>query len=164
MPVRHKAAGKKLAREAKETEVAEANEGWQFVNIGQSGPDDRARLRKVVRANAMRHYRRCQKEKKAQEATETTPDASANSSLVWQTGDDMSPWLTGGEHTWPNEWDQVLDEARSTCHKLGSGNSDPFDALPVKGNAQACELLHNCKPSRTFYRLSIWPDLANFSL
>ena len=147
MHMRRNKTGKRLARNGKETNDAQENKEWQFVNLGQSGPTERAGLRKVVRANAMRYYRRSQKESMPLDGIEATPKASAHSSLVRQTRNDRFPWLKGDQHVWPNEWNQVLDEARSSCLKFGSGNLDPFEALPVKGNAQACELLHHCKPS-----------------
>ena len=156
MPVRSKRLRKrstkeeKEPKEEKEKEDIQENKGWQFVNLGQSEPNDRAEQRKVVRTNAMRHYRKSQRERRngdAVVATEANAHASAaaHSPLVRRTRDDGSPWLTGNYQTWPNEWDQMLDEARRTCLKFGSGNLDPFESLPVKGNPQACELLHHCK-------------------
>ena len=147
MPARHNNMGKKLPREETETGDAQENKGWQFVNLSQSGPTNKAELRKVVRANAMRYYRKSQRESRPVDAIEVTPDDSPDSSLVRQTRDGRSPWLKDKHHTWPNEWDQVLHEAQSTCLMFGSGNPDPFEALPVKGNSQAYQLVHHCKPS-----------------
>ena len=149
--------------------------GWQFVNMSQLDREKSTELRQIVRVNAMRHYHKCRKQQKCEverqcearsdfepaekgEACQDERDGlskkpqSASQSLLPMTQHTVlvaemqkGPHVRTTAYPCPPLAAECDPLIASPCSLLGSGDSDPFCALPVSDCAQECEVLHHCK-------------------
>ena len=115
-------AKKKPIASGKDAECA-----WQFVNLSEMQHAKDPELRKLVRVNAMRHYRRSQPKRRDMPAHEahsaTNPRCRTMTSelspcatldLCEEDRDDELS-LQDESLSWPSQWDQQLREAQGTC-------------------------------------------------
>ena len=105
-------------------------DGWQFVNLSESRQGKDADLRKLVRVNAMRDYRRRQKQRQSasidhtSHKTPTTQFPSAPKppagTLEVQPADDTDDALLHKAFSgWPREFEQELMEFQAISVLLG---------------------------------------------
>lgn len=130
---------------------------WQFVNISESKQATDADLRKVVRVNAMRDYRRREKHRLM-----STPPPKLNcyrkvpavlsnpAALRAEADDDDSMWLQSASNGWPSEWEQALSQVESTMSA-----SFPLRTRPVQANT-AAESDENINDTLCNKQSSVW--------
>lgn len=99
---------------------------WQFINTSESKPATDPELRRIVRVNAMRSYRKRQKEireecrelpslgKHSQPCPSSTGSQNPSISSCGKEINEVS-WLADDDYHWPTEWDRLLSEAQRTC-------------------------------------------------
>ena len=149
--------------------------GWQFINISHVDQGSNVELRRKVRANAMRYYNKSLKEQGGQPKREHRREncKGANCSktrknlpealkglvaepqgdrqslcvLVVRKKQDVRSETGHGVnlHRQSNVASGHPTSPTSPYALLGSGNSDPFDTLPVNDSAQDSQILHHCK-------------------
>lgn len=115
---------------AKKKPITSGKDGesaWQFVNLSEIQNAKDPELRKLVRVNAMRHYRRSQPRRRDMpphqpdpatspyrrpEMLELSPCASVE---VCEEDRHDEPCLQDESLNWPSQWGQLLKEAHRTC-------------------------------------------------
>lgn len=102
---------------------------WQFINTSESKSVRDPELRRTVRVNAMRNYRKRQKEirddcrelpslgKQSQPCPSSTGSRNPSMSSCGKEINGIS-WLAEDDYHWPTEWDRLLNEAQMACISL----------------------------------------------
>lgn len=126
-PVKRVGSSNGRARKKSITSDRGGESAWQFVNLSEMQHAKDPELRKLVRVNAMRHYRRSQP--KRRDGSPHRPN-SATSSHCRTMMSDVSPctalelceedrddesYLHDESLSWPSQWDQLLKEAQRMC-------------------------------------------------
>ena len=221
LPTRRKRAPKNEAKPRK-LSTSKSEGGWQFLTFSRLDSTKDAVVRKIVRANATRYFRKSQRQRLDQDVVQSTVDPPLSvqgNTLGYPDLSELqicrkdkhetvdSLWSLDENCNWPNEWEGLLKEAQKLSKSiapfnqgeapfsqdevllqspkendisgkldsnqrranarrnsatnpqslLGSGGSDPFDALPVKDCPQNSEYLHHCKSYLDIIlRLSYW--------
>lgn len=105
---------------AKSSSKTHATSDWQFVNLGQSKKGNGPDVRKLVRQNAMRDYRRKEKDRLAAACSETLGDQGDQPMDPCSTAasmdpvtiepffsfEDISEWLQESSTEWPSNIDE----------------------------------------------------------
>ena len=211
MPQEFMTSTKSLSQETRHPpldRVSQGNSGWQFINLNQVNPANDPATRKVIRANAMRHYRRSQSDRTKQSKGDPTPNCSFHSPYGTQSkplafitpeqqqeNEHGSRRSVDSNRNWLNDCDKILHAVQRMCkpqlHReslakrhenlehwetgskkehsclsksaqnrspsvspsflLRSGNSDPFNSLPVNDCPRGVELLYHCKYSINYF-------------
>ena len=117
------------------------SDGWQFVNFSQTRSKTDPELRRVVRVRAMRHFKKRQREqasKVSHTSAYTTLQLSQSlpirSSDHPQDGnvDHDDPLKRSTNFHWPDEWDQLVDEASAfATSSLAACPSSSGDEQPM---------------------------------
>ena len=150
---------------------------WEFVNISQPDRGKSVELRRCIRSNAMRHFHSEQRAlKRGLERREKLSQRSTpleNSKLVLKESDGSTAKTHSGCQSLQPLADCVPKDAKSRYDResrtflypctdsalehptlpnspytrLGNGDSDPFNSLPVQNNQLDSRIFHHCKSS-----------------
>ena len=174
MPLRHRV----LPPSQPKAKIPSSSNGtWKFVNISQLDRNNNAELRRFIRANAMRHYRKEQRERKRKlehhrglrkrstplEKSKVLSKESDGLLMKPHRGcqslqpvamcvrkDAKSRYEGEGRKSPCPYSDSALEHPtlpNSPYTRLGNGDSDPFNSLPVHDSPLDLEIFHYCKSS-----------------
>lgn len=160
---------KTKARKVPPISKAQFPEGWAFVNLSEPEQSKDKRLRKFVRANAMRDYRQKKKQNEIEhqrqpghitarhEVSDISPLPKSDLSTPIQNDDgDDRCFISCGHPCCVDGCRYSSTRARSSPKQLlGDGGIDPFDTSPMEGDRQykgyvlnhfITVIAHNCFP------------------
>ena len=179
MPIRHKVLP---VSQPKDKVPSASNSTWEFVNASQLNRGNNAELRRSIRSNAMRHYHSEQRARKRKLEHHGELDKRCtrveDNNLVLEESDalltkphgdcqslqPLAVCVTQNAKSRYNRESKTLlypcaDPARghptspdSPYTRLGNGDSDPFNSLPVQDSPLDPWIFHHCKSSPSVKR------------
>ena len=122
---RHVRPSNTRAKRKSITSGADGGNGWKFVNLSESPHAKDPELRKVVRVQAMLHYRRSQSHRRDRHihkpmygiippSPSKIPKYPSLAALEQSEEDCDHPWLQDGTFSWPSQWHELLSDAEVT--------------------------------------------------
>ena len=172
LPVRQKKSKRAQVKGKSANDPKNKAGAWQFVNSHQSDASKDAEVRKLVRVNAMRHYRKGQRERRqhdqpkaAVDILDPLPDPAymylgrphLQSCQEKLTKYDESPWLID-LYEWPNDWERLLKEVRVAMKNLTPTGHDKMLLLNAMETDLERDIALRRKVSETKENLAVDPQ------